>query len=159
VTHDQNGGVLDVGRRTRTIPNALRRALDARDGGCCFPGCGLRFTDGHHIIHWADDGPTNLSNLCLLCEYHHRLVHEGGYRVQLQARGQPTFYDARGLPVPDAPPQLRLGESAADALVQENRARGVNPDFRTGMARYRCDEDIPWHVVVSAVNVLDAANR
>jgi hypothetical protein len=52
VTRGRNGALLDVGRKTRTIPPALRRALEVRDRGCCFPGCGLRFTDGHHILDW-----------------------------------------------------------------------------------------------------------
>ncbi|MEX1257739.1 MAG: DUF222 domain-containing protein [Gemmatimonadota bacterium] len=62
-------GVLDVGRRRRTVPPALRRALEARDGGCRFPGCGvsLRWCDAHHVMHWADGGATKLDNLVLLC--------------------------------------------------------------------------------------------
>ena len=62
-----DGAVLDVGRGTRTIPPALRRALEVRDRGCRFPGCGLRFTDAHHIVHWADGGRTDLKNTVLLC--------------------------------------------------------------------------------------------
>ena len=60
VRHGTDGSVLDVGRRTRTVPPALRRALEVRDRGCRFPGCGLRFTDAHHIVHWADGGETRL---------------------------------------------------------------------------------------------------
>ena len=67
ITHAPDGSVLDVGRRTRTIPPALRRALEARDRGCRFPGCGLRFTDAHHLKHWADGGETGLTNTALLC--------------------------------------------------------------------------------------------
>ena len=51
-----DGSVLDVGRKTRTVSPALRRALEARDRGCRFPGCGLRFADAHHVRHWADGG-------------------------------------------------------------------------------------------------------
>ena len=65
--HGPGGTIFDVGRRTRTIPPALRRALEARDRGCRFPGCGLRFTDGHHVKHWADGGETSLGNCLLLC--------------------------------------------------------------------------------------------
>src|SRR5438132_608638 len=78
---DGEGRLLEVGARTRTIPPALRRALDHRDQGCRFPGCGLRFTQGHHLRHWAHGGPTTLSNLALLCRRHHRAVHEEGYQV------------------------------------------------------------------------------
>jgi hypothetical protein len=69
---------LDVGRRTRTVPPALRTALVVRDRGCVFPGCDRPppWTDAHHLIHWADGGPTTLDNLALLCRRHHRVVHE-----------------------------------------------------------------------------------
>ncbi len=91
--------LLDVGRRTRTIPPALRRALDVRDGGCRFPGCGLRFTDAHHVKHWADGGETSLGNCLLLCRHHHRLVHEEGWRVRWA--GAPRVHrPARRHPLP-----------------------------------------------------------
>ena len=65
--HGPGGEILDVGRRTRTVPPALRRALAARDGQCRFPGCGNRRCDSHHVQHWADGGRTALDNLVLLC--------------------------------------------------------------------------------------------
>src|SRR5204863_296385 len=58
--HDADGRLLEVGARTRTIPPALRRALHHRDRGCRFPGCGVRFGQGHHLRHWAHGGPTTL---------------------------------------------------------------------------------------------------
>ena len=67
MTHDDTGRVLDVGRKTRAVSPALRRALEYRDGGCRFPGCGLTFCDAHHVEHWADGGETKLDNLVLLC--------------------------------------------------------------------------------------------
>jgi hypothetical protein len=69
---------LDVGRATRSIPPAIRRALVARDRGCTWRGCErpARWCDAHHIIHWVDGGVTATSNLTLLCRYHHRWVHE-----------------------------------------------------------------------------------
>ncbi len=77
--------IIDVGRRTRTIPAALRRALSARDGHCTWPGCETdqRFCNAHHIQHWADGGETCLENLRLLCRYHHTLTH------QLEEASQP----------------------------------------------------------------------
>jgi Domain of unknown function (DUF222)/HNH endonuclease len=81
VVHDDEGAVLDVGRRTRTVPPAIRRALDARDSGCRFPGCTSRRCDAHHVEHWADGGATRLDNLVLLCRRHHRAVHAGGFHV------------------------------------------------------------------------------
>ena len=87
-----NGEPLSIGRKTRTIPPAIRRALQRRDGGCRFPGCTCtRFVDAHHIIHWADGGETRLENLVLLCRRHHRLVHEEGYTIQPAGHGEIHF--------------------------------------------------------------------
>ncbi len=74
---------LDVGRRTRVVSAAMRRALAVRDQGCRFPGCDRPpvWTDAHHLWHWADGGATTLNNLILLCRFHHRLLHEGGWRL------------------------------------------------------------------------------
>jgi hypothetical protein len=78
---------LDVGRRTRVVPAALRRALVVRDGGCRFPGCGRphRWCDAHHIWHWVDGGPTSLNNLTLLCRRHHRLIHDHGFSIHKES--------------------------------------------------------------------------
>ena len=104
VKRGADGSVLDVGRRTRTIPPALRRALEIRDSGCRFPGCGLRFTDAHHIVHWADGGETALSNLILLCGHHHRALHEEGFRVRAREGGTFQFFDRTGWPLPNHAP-------------------------------------------------------
>jgi hypothetical protein len=94
--HDNEGDVLDVGRRTRTIPPALRRALQARDRGCRFPGCGVRHAQGHHIHHGANGGPTRLDNLALLCRRHHRAVHGGGLRRRARRRGHARVLSLAG---------------------------------------------------------------
>jgi 5-methylcytosine-specific restriction endonuclease McrA len=100
----RNGRTVRVGRKTRTVQPALRRALSDRDRRCRFPGCeARRFLHAHHIEHWARGGTTNLENLVLLCSRHHRLVHEGGYGIDRRLR----FYDPRGRPVPNAPPARR----------------------------------------------------
>lgn len=96
VRHGADGSILDVGRRTRTIPPALRRALEVRDRGCRFPGCGLPFTEGHHIRHWAEGGETSLDNCALLCRHHHRLVHEGGWKMEGGGQDPLRFIDPRG---------------------------------------------------------------
>jgi hypothetical protein len=129
-----DGTVLDVGRRSRTVPPALRRALETRDRGCRFPGCGLRFTDAHHIEHWGDGGETSLRNTVLLCRRHHRLVHEDGHRLCSDAQGQVVFFDPRGRPIAASAPPARLDDDPLDALVARNRARGVEPDWTTGLA-------------------------
>ncbi len=84
--------LLDVGRATRTIPIGIRRALNERDGGCAFPGCTRprRWADAHHIHHWADGGPTTLTNLVLLCGHHHDLIHHTRWAVRITA-GRPVF--------------------------------------------------------------------
>src|SRR5580704_8670844 len=76
---------LSVGRATRTIPAPIRTALRLRDQGCRFPGRDRppAWTDGHHIIHWSDGGPTELDNLVSLCRPHHRAVHEQGWRIRI----------------------------------------------------------------------------
>ena len=74
---------IDVGRATRVISSALRVALVVRDFGCRFPGCDRPpdWTEGHHLVHWADGGETNLDNVVLMCRRHHRRVHEGGWTL------------------------------------------------------------------------------
>ncbi|WP_248840652.1 HNH endonuclease signature motif containing protein [Frankia sp. AgKG'84/4] len=80
---DPQGVPLDVGRTTRTIPPALRRALAVRDRGCVFPGCDRppSWCEGHHVIHWPCGGVTALHNLVLLCGTHHRRVHHDGWDI------------------------------------------------------------------------------
>jgi hypothetical protein len=93
----KNGEPLNIGRKSRVIPPPMRRALQARDKGCRFPGCTHQyFIDGHHIKHWADGGETSLNNLVLLCRHHHRLVHEGGFGCERSGTGQLVFKDQRG---------------------------------------------------------------
>jgi hypothetical protein len=114
---DERGRTIDVGRKTRTIPPALRRALLARDGGCRFPGCtNRRFVDGHHIQHWIDGGATSLGNTALLCRRHHRYVHECGFTIE--KRGDDlVFRDQRGevvRPQAERPPISDYARLVAD---------------------------------------------
>ena len=88
---------MTVGRRTRSIPPAIRRALLLRDCGCAFPGCThTRFLHGHHRRHWLHGGETSLENLVLLCPRHHRLVHEDGWSVARDGEGRFTFVAPTG---------------------------------------------------------------
>ncbi len=84
---------LGVGHTTRTIPAHIRTALMVRDQGCRFPGCDRppEWTDGHHIDHWADLGPTEVPNLVSLCRRHHRFVHEKGWQVHMDDDGNPVI--------------------------------------------------------------------
>src|SRR5947199_7765066 len=113
--HDADGRLLEVGARTRTIPPALRRALHHRDRGCRFPGCGVRFGQGHHLRHWAHGGPTTLSNLALLCRRHHRAVHEEGYQVARGPDGTLRFRRPDGRPLPEVPSPAPVPEAPAGA--------------------------------------------
>jgi len=103
MTHGPDGRVLDVGRRTRTIPPSIRRALVARESACQFPACTARRCDAHHVEHWADGGSTSVDNLVRLCRRHHRAVHEGGVTVERDVCGGWVFHAADGRRIPRAP--------------------------------------------------------
>ena len=151
-----SNSILNIGRRTRTIPPALRRALELRDGGCRFPGCSLRFTEAHHIVHWADGGETRLDNLILLCRHHHRALHEEGFRVRLSPDGKPRFFDRAGWPLPDcAPPPPALGPDPVGTLRGRLRKRGVVPNGWTCSSRYEGSRDIPWDLEARANDAVD----
>ncbi len=109
-----DGEPLDVGRKTRLIPPAMRRALMRRDGGCRFPGCThTKFVDGHHIVHWADGGETRLDNLVSVCRHHHRLLHEGGYTV-VKRGADFLFFRPDGVQVAPVNDRLQPGELEAE---------------------------------------------
>ena len=92
-----DGEALNIGRRARSIPPAIRRALMLRDRGCAFPGCThTAFLHGHHIEHWLHGGETSLENLVMLCTFHHHLVHEGGWTVAAESDGVFTFHSPAG---------------------------------------------------------------
>ncbi len=95
--HDGCGVTVGVGRITRTIPRWLRRAMEARDQGCRFPGCTTtRWLHGHHIIPWSQLGPTNLDNLVSLCGFHHRLIHQEGWTIKGNPNHTLTFINKFG---------------------------------------------------------------
>jgi hypothetical protein len=103
--------LLELGRATRTIPPALRRALAARDGGCVAAGCDRppAWCDAHHLVHWADGGATDLGNVALVCRTHHVAAHEGGWQLARDpASGRVTLtpparrHHGRGHPPPAA---------------------------------------------------------
>ncbi len=145
--HAGDGEVLDVGRRTRTIPPALRRALQARDRGCRFPGCGRRHVQGHHLHHWANGGPTRLENLALLCRLHHRAVHEEGYQVARDTDGTLRFHTPGGRPIPDVPAPPAVSSEPAQAIVAANRAGGVAINARTGCPSWLGERlDLGWAI-------------
>jgi len=127
--------ILSVGRKTRAVPPAIRRALRLRDRGCRFPGCThTRHVDAHHVRHWADGGETKLSNLVELCGRHHRLLHEGGYGLRAADDGALVFTRPNGERIPDMPPPLVLaGDHCHDGGVSAETFRcqwdGKPPDY------------------------------
>ena len=142
------GDELTAGRKTRVISPALRRALKARDGTrCAFPGCTCQGRDAHHVKHWAEHGPTVLTNLLSLCRAHHTLVHEGGWRVEPRSDGTFRFVrpDGRELvPSPSLPP-------VTGPVVESLTTRWVPPEVRitpsTGRPTWQGESvDYDWAV-------------
>ncbi len=155
VLETEHGEPLDVGRKTRSIPPAIRRALNTRDGGCRFPGCThQRYVDAHHIEHWADGGETKLSNLVTLCRLHHRLVHEGAITVETLPRGGWRFLhpDGRHFEV------IRCTQSVSydgDELEHTHAELGIHIDTDTAATRWRgesMDYDLGVWVLCNQVN-------
>ncbi len=148
-----NGEVLDVGRRQRTIPRRLRRALQRRDRGCVVDGCPR---DGHlhahHVVFWSQGGPTSLDNLVLLCSFHHRLVHQGVLTVEL-VDGRPTCRKADRSPrrARVAPPLDQ------DTVVRELERLGVPVELRSP----RADGDrLDWDAAFAGLaSLFDRAER
>jgi hypothetical protein len=137
LVENEQGEPLNVGRKTRSIPPALRRALRSRDQGCRFPGCThTRFVDGHHVQHWAQGGETKLSNLVLLCRFHHRLLHEGRVVVQVLDDGALRFVRPDGQSfdslAPGAPRQIDWMQ-----LVAAHQARQIRITPRTAVTNWQ----------------------
>jgi 5-methylcytosine-specific restriction endonuclease McrA len=147
--HDEDGRVVEVGARTRTIPPALRRALQHRDRSCRFPGCHVRVAEGHHLRHWAQGGPTTLSNLALLCRRHHRAVHEEGYQIERSPDGALQFRRPNGWLLPDVPPLAPVPADPVAALRAQNAAEGLRLHARTACPGWLGERlDVGWAIGV-----------
>ena len=147
--HDPDGRIVEVGARTRTIPPAIRRALHHRDRGCRFPGCGVRVGQGHHIRHWAQGGPTTLSNLALLCRRHHRAVHEEGYGVERLPDGELQFRDPNGRLLPAVPRPPEVPGDPVESLRARHEAAGLHLHARTAMPGWLGEPlDVGWAIDV-----------
>lgn len=97
VVRDQRGHVVGIGRAARTVPPWLRRQLRRRDRCCLFPGCEATwFLHAHHVHHWTRGGETNLDNLALVCHFHHKLVHEHGWSMELGEPGTARWFRPSG---------------------------------------------------------------
>jgi hypothetical protein len=140
---ERDGRPLSVGRRTRSVPPALRRALESRDRCCRFPGCTQRrFLHAHHIDHWAHGGQTDLDNLVHLCRFHHRLVHEGGFTLKRKGkRGELCFSRPDGQPLKSA---LLPHAGQPDELERRHRRRGLPIGPETCVPRWAGERlDLP----------------
>src|ERR687888_500930 len=135
--------------RSWAIPPALRGALHHRDRGGRFPGCGVRFGQGHHIRHWANSGPTTLSNLALLCRRHHRAVHEEGYGVARQPDGALRFWRPDGRPLLEVPGPAAVPADPVPALRAQHEAAGLLLHARTACAGWLGERlDVGWAIDV-----------
>jgi len=154
VGHD--GQALNIGRRARSIPPAIRRALMLRDHGCAFPGCThTRFLHAHHLQHWLHGGATSLDNLVMLCSFHHHLVHEGGWSISATADRSFLFHPPGATPLAAVPPREPIGNAVAwlRNWAEENdlhlspetnmpRWDGESPDYElavSGLLEAGCD--------------------
>jgi hypothetical protein len=167
LVEDEEGEPLNIGRKTRSIPQAIARALRARDGGCRFPGCDrTRFTEGHHVKHWADGGETKLGNLVTLCGFHHRLVHEGGYGVTVTDDGVFVFTRPDGQRIKENGEQCFRGnvlppiESTYAGFEESlrlyllNREAGLSIDAATSRCRW-LGETMDYSQAIEAMQCLE----
>jgi Domain of unknown function (DUF222)/HNH endonuclease len=133
IVENEKGEPLNVGRKTRSIPPALQRALNARDKGCRFPGCThKKYTDAHHVKHWARGGETKMSNLVTLCHFHHRSVHEGKVIVQILDDGAIRFVQPNGESFDSA---VRTHGDWRELLTLHERV-GIHIDATTAATRW-----------------------
>ena len=147
--HARDGTVLDVGRKSRTIPPAIRRALRTRDRRCRFPGCDCRHCDAHHVRHWADGGPTRLDNLLMLCRRHHRAVHEEGFGVELGQNGEAAFFWPDGRPLPDPPPASVWTDAPLATTDRALAAAGITIGAHTATPDWYGEPlDVDWAILV-----------
>jgi len=138
IIENEDGEPLNVGRKTRSIPPALHRALNSRDKGCCrFPGCpNTRYLDGHHIKHWAHGGETKLSNLVSLCRFHHRQVHEGNVVVRVLDDGAIRFVTPSGNSFDSTLPDHTRPLANWYQLIDEHEEQGLHIDRHTAATRW-----------------------
>ena len=148
VVRGRRGAVLDVGRKTRTIPAAMRRALEVRDEHCCtFSGCHhRRYLDAHHAVHWADGGETKLGNTALVCRRHHCFLHEHGWRLEVADDGHHRWFDENDRLVPSAPAPQPSHED-----TEHWRHRATDDDVSAELLATQ-----GWYEKVDAVEVIDA---
>ncbi len=138
VTRDAKGNLLNLGRKHRVVSPQLKRALLARDKCCTYPSCSHeQFLEAHHVMHWADGGETSLDNTRLICNRHHRLLHEGGFTIHKNFAGEWYFRTAEGKVLPEAPVYKPVEyDSTRDEIledpnkVKEPRVQPEAPEYK-----------------------------
>ena len=152
LTEDNNGEPLSIGRKTRSIPPAINRALRARDKGCRFPGCThTQFIDGHHLQHWADGGETSLANLVQLCRRHHRLVHEGGFGCERLSNGKLVFRGRQGNILADYSRLPPIDNDQHPVAWLDVQMPNLNIDANTCVSETTAGERMDWHLAVGHI--------
>jgi len=151
IVENEEGEPLNIGRKARVIPPAIRRALSARDRGCRFPGCpNTRYVDAHHVEHWVKGGETKLSNLIQLCRFHHRQVHEGKVVVERLDDGAVRFIRPDGQAFDGIAPDHTRPLSDWRQLPQAHTQQGIHIDQHTAATRWR-GEPMDYGLAVEAL--------
>ena len=126
---------LNIGRSTRAVSTAVRRALAIRDGQCSFPGCDCnKHLDAHHIVHWSGGGETSLDNLIEVCHYHHVKLHEGGYSVRRLSTGKLQFTQPDGSILSSSPLPKQSSNPLKPRVIEQWFWNGDFMDY--GIATY-----------------------
>lgn len=147
LVEDSDGNPLHMGRRSRLVRGALRRAVKARDGNCRFPGCNRRGrAETHHAVHWTRGGSTNIDNVLLLCRFHHHAVHEGGWHVLADPINRFQFQSPTGHTLNASPPLYDGRRETVDAhsrTAKDGRCRwgGEQLDLDLALTALFCRRD------------------
>ena len=158
ILEDADGEPLCIGRKTRVVPTAIKRALWSRDKGCVFPGCtNQRLVDAHHIRHWSAGGETSLENLMLLCTRHHRLVHEGGFSIEKDYLDRWMFKRPDGIAVPNC--GYRTADRVDDDVelaceancVRDSAESYLSGSEKTSVVRFRPPDNADFSPGVSSI--------
>tara|TARA_R110001592_G_scaffold215025_1_gene468210 strand:+ start:68145 stop:69548 length:1404 start_codon:yes stop_codon:yes gene_type:complete len=153
VLEDEQGTVLNIGRKTRTVPSNIGRALSLRDKTCRFPGCcESRYVDAHHIRHWADGGETSLDNLVTLCRYHHRQLHGGGFSIRAvkTTAGQELVFTTPSGREIESSVFPQFPDVSAETSRGALRAIAPKVDYETAVTNWR-GEDCDYGMVVEGL--------
>lgn len=142
ITEDEKGEPLSIGRKTRIVPTALKRAVSAKfHGQCAFPGCcNRRFLHFHHVEHWSNGGETSIGNLMPLCTRHHPLFHEGLFRIERDYQDHWIFVRPDGLVIP---PSGYIPEDMIDDIDELAAYKKSSAEDFLGAGRFRVSEPPP----------------